>query len=136
MAREPEEQGQAGRFAYEGLDRVIHEKARLGILASLAAHVDGLTFNDLTQACALTDGNLSRHLAVLGEADLVEARKGKGGARPQTRYRLSAAGRRRFTEYIDVLRSVVADAQVETRTERERAPPSLFPRPGESPSPP
>jgi DNA-binding transcriptional ArsR family regulator len=136
MASEPDEQDQAGRFAYEGLDRVIHEKARLGILASLAAHQDGLTFNDLKQACALTDGNLSRHLAVLGEADLVEARKGSGGARPQTRYRLSAAGRRRFTEYIDVLRSVVADAQVETRTERERAPPSLFPRAGESPSSP
>jgi len=135
MAREPDEQGQAGRFAYAGLDRVMHEKARLGIMASLAAHKDGLSFNDLKQACALTDGNLSRHLSVLGEAELVEARQGKGGARPQTRYRLSDAGRRRFTEYIDVLRSVVADAQVEDRTEPERAPPPLFPRPGESPSP-
>ena len=61
-----------GRFSYEGLDRVMHEKARLGILASLAAHAGGLLFNDLKQLCSLTDGNLSRHLAVLSEAGLVE----------------------------------------------------------------
>ena len=61
-----------GRFSYAGLDRVMHEKARLGILASLAAHAGGLLFNDLKQLCSLTDGNLSRHLAVLSEAGLVE----------------------------------------------------------------
>ena len=101
----------AGRFSYEGLDRVIHEKARLGILASLAAHDGGLLFNDLKQLCSLTDGNLSRHLAVLSEARLVEIWKGKQGTRPQTLYRLTAGGRRRFAEYISVLESVVADAQ-------------------------
>ena len=101
----------AGRFSYEGLDRVIHEKARLGILASLAAHDGGLLFNDLKQLCSLTDGNLSRHLAVLSEARLVETCKGKQGTRPQTLYRLTASGRRRFAEYISVLESVVADAQ-------------------------
>ena len=61
-----------GRFAYEGLDRVLHEKARLGILTSLAAHSEGLLFCDLKQLCDLTDGNLSRHLRVLEEAELVE----------------------------------------------------------------
>ena len=101
----------AGRFSYEGLDRVIHEKARLGILASLATHDGGLLFNDLKQLCSLTDGNLSRHLAVLSEARLVEIWKGKQGTRPQTLYRLTASGRRRFAEYISVLESVVADAQ-------------------------
>src|SRR5262249_53123917 len=55
-------------FAYEGLDRVIHEKARLGILTSLMAHPKGLAFADLKQLCGLTDGNLSRHLQVLEEA--------------------------------------------------------------------
>ena len=115
----------AGRFAYDGLDRVIHEKARLGILASLAAHKDGLLFNDLKQVCSLTDGNLSRHLAVLTEAKLVEVRRGERGARPQTAYRLTAAGRRRFTEYIEVLRRVVADANVETGTQRRRLPPAV-----------
>ncbi len=100
-----------GRFSYEGLDRVFHEKARLGILASLATHDGGLLFNDLKQLCSLTDGNLSRHLAVLSEARLVEIWKGKQGMRPQTLYRLTAGGRRRFAEYISVLESVVADAQ-------------------------
>ena len=57
----------AGRFSYQGLDRVMHEKARLGIMASLAAHADGLLFNDLKQLCSLTDGNLSRHLGVLAD---------------------------------------------------------------------
>ena len=98
----------AGRFSYEGLDRVLHERARLGILASLAAHAGGLLFNDLKQLCSLTDGNLSRHLAVLSEAGLVEVRKGDSGPRPQTMYRLTPDGRRRFAEYISVLEQVVA----------------------------
>lgn len=105
----------AGRFSYEGLDRVMHEKARLGILASLAASAGGLLFNDLKRLCSLTDGNLSRHLAVLGEAGLVEDSKGTAGPRPRTMYRLTADGRRRFAEYIGVLEKVVADAQAEAR---------------------
>jgi DNA-binding MarR family transcriptional regulator len=111
----------AGRFAYEGLDRVLHERARLGILASLAAHAGGLVFNDLKGLCALTDGNLSRHLAVLSEAGLVEVWKGASGPRPQTLYRLTAAGRRRFAEYIGVLERVVADAQDEAKAAETRA---------------
>ena len=45
-----------GRFAYEGLQRIFHEKARLGILTSLASHVDGVLFTDLKELCRLTDG--------------------------------------------------------------------------------
>ena len=105
----------AGRFSYEGLDRVMHEKARLGILASLAANAGGLLFNDLKQMCSLTDGNLSRHLAVLSDAGLV-VWKGTTGPRPQSLYRLTPSGRRRFAEYISVLESVVADAQVEMKS--------------------
>src|SRR5438034_971542 len=100
----------AGRFAYDGLERVIHEKARLGITASLAAHPDGLLFNDLKDLCSLTDGNLSRHLQVLQEDKIVEIWKGFQRKRPQTMCRLTAAGRRRFVEYVAVLESVVADA--------------------------
>ena len=110
-----------GRFSYEGLDRVIHEKARLGILASLAAHENGLLFNDLKQLCSLTDGNLSRHLAVLSDAQLVETWRGKQGARPQTMYRLTTHGRRRFAEYISVLEEVVADAQTEKRASADQS---------------
>lgn len=97
-------------FAYEGLARVIHEKARLGILASLATHGDGLAFGDLKQQCALTDGNLNRHLQVLQDAGLVEVRKHTENNRPQTVCRLTAEGRRRFVEYIGVLEQVVDDA--------------------------
>lgn len=105
----------AGRFSYAGLDRVMHEKARLGILASLATNAEGLLFNDLKQLCHLTDGNLSRHLAVLSDAGLVEVWKGTTGSRPQTMYRLTTGGRRRFAEYISVLEKVVIDAQVDVR---------------------
>ena len=110
----------AARYSYEGLDRIMHERARLGILASLAAHDGGLVFNDLKQLCALTDGNLSRHLAVLSEAGLVEARKGAAGARPQTTYRLTPGGRSRFADYLGVLEQIVADAQADARPAAEQ----------------
>jgi len=100
----------AGRFAYDGLERLIHEKARLSIMTSLAAHPTGLVFNDLKECCALTDGNLSRHLQVLHEAGLVEVWKGFQNNRPQTLCRITEAGRKRFVEYVNVLESVVADA--------------------------
>jgi hypothetical protein len=97
-------------FAYDGLDRVIHEKARLGLLTSLMAHPKGLAFGDLKQLCALTDGNLSRHLQVLQEAGFVEIIKGYEGNRPHTWCRLSASGRRRFLDYLGVLEQLVRDA--------------------------
>ncbi len=100
----------SGSFAYEGLDRLIHERARLAILSSLAAHESGLTFNDLKDLCALTDGNLSRQLQVLQEAGFVEVWKGFKNKRPQTLCRLTAEGRKRFVEYINTLESVVSDA--------------------------
>ncbi len=99
-----------GRFAYDGLERIIHEKARLGILTSLVAHPKGLLFNDLKELCSLTDGNLSRHLQVLNEAGLVEVWKGLRKNRPQTLCRLTDEGRKRFLGYITVLENVVADA--------------------------
>src|SRR5208283_3953215 len=98
-----------GRFAYDGLERVIHEKARLGILTSLLAHPGGLLFNDLKELCSLTDGNLSRHLQHLHEAGLVELWKGYQANRPQTLVRLTPDGRKRFVEYVAVLESVVTD---------------------------
>ncbi len=104
-----------GRYSYEGLDRVMHEKARLGLLTSLAARPEGLPFGDLKDLCQLTDGNLNRHLAVLEDAGLVEILKGYNGKRPQTLCRLTKPGRRRFLDYVAVLESVVADAQAATR---------------------
>ena len=98
------------RFSYDGLDRVIHEKARLGVLTSLTAHPKGLAFADLKQLCGLTDGNLSRHLQVLQEAGLVEINKGYEGNRPHTTCRLTAEGRKRFLDYLSVLEQLVRDA--------------------------
>jgi DNA-binding MarR family transcriptional regulator len=100
----------SGRYAYEGLERVFHEKARLGIMTSLVTHSRGLVFADLKEYCALTDGNLSRHLQVLHEAGLIEVCKGFHRNRPQTICRITDEGRRRFLEYINVLENVVADA--------------------------
>ena len=98
-----------GRYAYQGLDRVLHEKARLGILTSLATNPDGLLFVELKEFCELTDGKLSRHLAVLQDAEIVEIWKGYRGKKPQTLCRISETGRARFLEYISVLESVVED---------------------------
>ena len=100
----------SGRVAYDGLERVIHEKARLGIMSSLATHPDGLLFNDLKDLCSLTDGNLSRQLQVLQEAGFVEVWKGFKNKRPQTLCRLTTDGRKRFVEYVNTLESVVSDA--------------------------
>lgn len=121
-AREP------GRFAYEGLERLIHEKARLSILSSLASHSNGLVFGDLKALCALTDGNLSRQITQLQEAGLVEVFKGHKGNRPQTLVRLSREGRKRFLEYIEVLEGVLADAASATRRPVAPARPGLIAR--------
>jgi DNA-binding MarR family transcriptional regulator len=106
-----------GRFAYEGLDRVIHERARLSILTSLITNPKGLTFNDLKELCALTDGNLSRHLAVLEKSKMVEIRKGHEQNRPLTLCRITAPGRKRYLEYLETLEQVIRDAAKEEEKE-------------------
>ena len=103
-------QEDAGRFAYEGLARVIHEKARLGLMTCLAAHPDGLLFGELKELCALTDGNLNRHLHVLSEASLIEVWKRGEGKKSQTLVRLTPGGRRQFLNYLSVLEGVIGDA--------------------------
>jgi DNA-binding transcriptional ArsR family regulator len=97
------------RFAYDGLNRVIHERARLSMLTSLMTHSKGLAFGELKSLCGLTDGNLNRHLLVLEEARLVSVVKTIDGARPQTRCRITALGRRRYLEYLSVLEQVITD---------------------------
>ena len=102
--------GSEGRFAYEGLDRVIHERARLSVLTSLITNPKGVTFGDLKQLCSLTDGNLSRHLRVLERARMVEIAKGVDRNRPLTVCRITASGRKRYLEYLSTLEQVVLDA--------------------------
>src|SRR3569623_317718 len=110
MAKHKASSRDSGRFAYEGLERVLHEKARLGMLTSLVANPAGLSFNDLKELCSLTDGNLNRHLKVLQEAGQVEVHKGVERKRPLTLCRMPPAGRERFLDYVEVLEQVVRDA--------------------------
>ncbi|HEX8757571.1 MAG TPA: transcriptional regulator [Steroidobacteraceae bacterium] len=107
-------------FAYEGLDRVMHERARLGVLTSLLAHPQGLSFAAIKQLCALTDGNLSRHLEVLAGAKLIEITK-TAETRPQSLCRITAEGRKRFLGYLSVLEQVLLDAGGPIETDDGRA---------------
>ncbi|HKB97172.1 MAG TPA: transcriptional regulator [Terriglobales bacterium] len=100
-----------GRFAYEGLDRVIHERARLSVLTSLVTNPKGLAFGDLKQLCALTDGNLNRHLRVLEKGKMVEIIKKHDRNRPLTVCRITPSGRVRYVEYLSTLEQVVRDAE-------------------------
>jgi len=100
----------AAPFAYEGLDRVIHERARLSVLTSLLTHPGGVSFVELKQLCALTDGNLARHLQVLEEDKMIHISKEEDRGRAQTTVRITASGRKRYMEYLTILEQVVRDA--------------------------
>lgn len=116
MAKAKDTKSTAGRFAYEGLERAIHEKARLGIMTSLMTRHEGLSFNELKELCDLTDGNLNRHLEVLSEAGLVVVRKEEGSGRGRTLCKITPPGRTRFKEYLEELERVIADAATASAT--------------------
>lgn len=118
----PERPDGEGRYSYDGLDRVLHEKARLGILTALVARREGLPFTELARLCSLTDGNLSRHLDVLAEAGLVEVHKTFDRRRPLTTCKLTAPGRKRFRDYLTELEQVLRDAAGEEAKAGERKP--------------
>jgi hypothetical protein len=91
-------------FAFDGLDRVIHEKARLSILTSLISHADGLSFNELKSLCALTEGN-----------------------RPHTTCALTPAGRQKFMDYLNELERVLKNAAGAPSASPSTVPGSLKP---------
>jgi DNA-binding HxlR family transcriptional regulator len=82
------------------LDRLIHERIRLGIVSALATN-DSLSFNDLKRVLKTTDGNLSVHARKLEEAAYISCVKFFEGRVPRTEYRLTPAGRRALAEYLD-----------------------------------
>ena len=82
------------------LDRLIHERIRLGIVSALASN-DSLSFNDLKRILKTTDGNLSVHARKLEDAQYISCSKYFEGRVPRTQYRLSAAGRRALSQYLD-----------------------------------
>lgn len=130
MKKTKNQESESGRFAYDGLDRALHEKARLGIMTSLVTRPEGLKFGELKQLCALTDGNLSRHLDVLRDAGLIEVWKGFENRRPQTLCRVTPDGRRKFLEYLEELERVVRDAMPRAAKKEDRVrdlPPGFVP---------
>jgi predicted ArsR family transcriptional regulator len=96
-------------FAYSGLERIFHERGRLAVCTCLVANPGGMRFTELQDACALTDGNLNRHLHALAEVGIVEMERVTGRGRPATTVRITRDGRTRFLAYIDELESVVRD---------------------------
>jgi len=96
------------------LDRLIHERIRLGIVSALAAN-RSLTFNELKSLLRTTDGNLSVHARKLEDAAYVVCTKSFDGRVPKTEYRLTPAGRRALERYLDHM-----EALIRTTRERER----------------
>jgi DNA-binding MarR family transcriptional regulator len=92
------------------LDRVIHEKGRLPIMSLLAASPE-LSFTELKAQLSMTDGNLSVHIKTLQEAGFVSVTKSFQNRRPLTTVSLTAAGRKAFTNYIDLLEQIVRQAK-------------------------
>lgn len=98
-------------FAFSGLDRIFHERARLGIVTSLVSQPEGASFVQLRRFCGLTDGNLNRHLTVLAEAGYVAIRKDAGEGRGATVCVLTELGRGLFIEYLGQLERVLREAK-------------------------
>jgi DNA-binding MarR family transcriptional regulator len=94
------------------LDRLIHERMRLGIVSALAVN-ESLTFNDLKKLLNTTDGNISVHARKLEDAQYIACAKSFEGRMPKTEYRLTAAGRRALERYLDHMEALI-------RSTRER----------------
>ena len=94
------------------LDRVIHEKGRLAIMSMLAASPE-LSFTELREALGMTDGNLTTHIRTLQQAGYVSVTKSFQNNRPLTTCALTTAGRKAFTQYINLLERIVRQAKPE-----------------------
>jgi DNA-binding HxlR family transcriptional regulator len=93
------------------LDRLIHERIRLGIVSALAAAKNPLTFNDLKSFLETTDGNLSVHARKLEEAKYIACMKSFDGRVPRTEYSLTPSGRRAFEKYLDHMEAIIQAAK-------------------------
>ena len=98
--------GKAGDVLAPDLDRLIHERMRLGIVSALAVN-DELSFNDLKKLMKTSDGNLSVHARKLEDAEYITCTKSFEGRVPRTDYRLTAAGRRALERYLDHMEALI-----------------------------
>ena len=96
---------------YEELDRVFHEKARLGIMTTMIGVSEGMNFNDLKQLCDLTDGNLNRHLKVLVDTGVLSVKKTGKGRNTNSHYRITSKGRLGFGRYLSALETILNAAK-------------------------
>jgi len=94
------------------LDRIFHEKARLGILTTIIASSYELNFNEIKELCGLTDGNLNRHLKVLIDSKILAVQKSGSGRNTNSQYRLTDKGRQQFSNYLEALETILKAAQV------------------------
>jgi DNA-binding MarR family transcriptional regulator len=113
LRKEREKKADAGAVAAVGaavgapkLDRLIHERLRLGILSALSVN-DSLTFNELKKLLETTDGNLSVHARKLEEAGYLSCTKSFEGRMPRSDYKLTAAGRRALERYLDHMEALI-----------------------------
>jgi len=93
------------------LNRVFHEKARLGIMTAMVGSPDGMNFIDLKAVCDLTDGNLNRHLKVLVDTGILSVKKSGQGRNTNSLYRITAKGRRAFEKYLSALETILNAAR-------------------------
>jgi DNA-binding MarR family transcriptional regulator len=107
---EPLRAGEALATRTAQLDRLIHDRTRLGIISALAVN-DSLSFSELKKLLQATDGNLSVHARKLEEASYVSCSKGFEGRVPKTTYRLTASGRGAFERYLNHMESLIKAAR-------------------------
>ncbi|HEX2225175.1 MAG TPA: transcriptional regulator [Thermoanaerobaculia bacterium] len=110
-AETPEETAQPSRQSALDLDRLIHERIRLGIVSALAVN-EHLSFNDLKKLLKTTDGNLSVHARKLEEAGYIACEKSFEGRIPKTEYRLTPAGKRALERYLDHMEAIIRATRV------------------------
>jgi len=99
-----------GSTTMDALDRLIHERIRLGIVSALAAE-DSITFGDLKQVLRTTDGNLSVHARKLEEAGYIRVTKGYEDRKPRTAFRLTARGRKALEAYLEQMETILTEAR-------------------------
>ena len=95
-----------GKHSAPALDRLIHERMRLGIISSLAAN-ESLTFNELKNLMGTTDGNLSVHARKLEDGGYIACTKSFEGRLPKTEYKLTAAGKRALESYLNHMETLI-----------------------------
>lgn len=96
---------------FQALEKIFHEPNRLAIMSALCAASSGLTFSELKEECALTDGNLNRHLKVLRESESVRIEKRFVDDKPRTTVYITVAGLDRFNDYLEALARIMEQAR-------------------------